>query len=95
MLSIAETMNGSYRIQKGTGREQSYGCQCHLQSSSWSVIGFVWNVLRPDDQGTLPQRGCECRWSLLTHCYLGAGGGSDASSISRGQTKGSSKESDK
>jgi hypothetical protein len=88
-------MNRSYRIQKGSGRRQSYRCQCHFQSSSGSVIGLVWNVREPDDQGTLPQNGCGGRWSLLTHYYFDARGRPDASSISRGQTKGSSKESDK
>lgn len=43
-------MNGSYRIQRGTGREQSYSCQCHFQISSGPVIGLVWNVRGPDDQ---------------------------------------------
>jgi hypothetical protein len=43
-------MNGSYSIQRGTGREQSYRCQCHFQISSGPVIGLVWNVRGPDDQ---------------------------------------------
>jgi len=50
---------------------------------------------RSNSEGTIPQRGCGCGWSLLTHCYLDVGGGPDASSIARGQTKGRSKESDK
>ena len=43
-------MNGSHRIQKGNGREQSYRCQCYFQISSGPVIGLVWNVRGPDDQ---------------------------------------------
>jgi hypothetical protein len=43
-------MNGSYRIQTGTGHEQSYRCQSHFQISSEPVIGLVWNVRGPDDQ---------------------------------------------
>ena len=43
-------MNGSFRIHRGTGREQSYGCQYHFQISSEPVIGLVWNVRGPDDQ---------------------------------------------